>query len=83
MLFRSNIFRGSDDLSNASSAFLSAGTLFSPIDGERAAESLYGAVDAFMRTGRNSDAVQALKTMRTSWPDSVWTRRASRLVPAE
>lgn len=78
-----NIFRGSDDLSNASSAFLSAGTLFSPIDGERAAESLYGAVDAFMRTGRNSDAVQALKTMRTSWPDSVWTRRASRLVPAE
>lgn len=78
-----NFYRNTDELSSASTAFLSAGSLFSPIDGERAAESLYGAVDAFIRTGRSSDAVQAVKTMRSSWPDSVWTRRAIRLVPAE
>ncbi len=78
-----NYFRDTGDYTGSSRAFLSAGTLYAPIDGERAAESLYGAVDAFLRTNRRGDAEKALETMRTSWPDSVWTLRAQRLIPAE
>lgn len=78
-----NYLRDTGNYSESAQAFLSAGTLYAPIDGERAAESLYGAVDAFLRTNRRGDAEKALETMRTSWPRSVWTGRAKRLMPAE
>lgn len=78
-----NHLRETGDFSAASRAFLSAGTLFAPIDGERAAEALYGAVDSFLRTDRRGDAEKALETMRSSWSRSVWTQRAARLLGAE
>lgn len=78
-----NYLRDTGDYPGSARAFLSAGNLYAPIDGERAAESLYGAVDAFLRTNRRGDAEKALETMRTSWPRSVWTGRARRLLPAE
>ncbi len=78
-----NFLRDAGDYSGSARAFLSAGSLYAPLDGERAAESLYGAVDAFLRTNRRGDAEKALETMRTSWPRSVWTGRARRLLPAE
>jgi len=78
-----NHLRETGDFSAASRAFLSAGTLFAPIDDERAAEALYGAVDSFLRTDRRGDAEKALETMRSSWSRSVWTQRAARLLGAE
>ncbi len=66
----------------AAQAFLSAGTYFSPIDGERAAESLYGATDCFLLTSLRGDAEKTMETLDSTWPDSVWTRRARMLITA-
>ena len=78
-----NYLRDTGDTNGASAAFLSAGTLFAPVDGERAAEALYGAADAFMRSGKRGDAKKALETLRSSWPESLWTRRAGQLLPSD
>lgn len=64
----------------ASSAFLSAGGIFSSLDAERSAEALYGAVDSFLQSGQTGDAEKTLATMEKKWPDSLWTRRASLLL---
>ncbi len=75
-----NMYREDRNYADASAALLSAGTLFAPLDGERAAEALYGAADSFLQTGKRADAVSTVATLQRSWPDSVWTKRAQLLV---
>jgi len=74
-----NLYREAADYTSASSALLSAGTLYAPVDGERSAEALYGAVDSFLQTGLLADAEKTAETLKKNWPDSAWTRRAVRL----
>lgn len=74
-----NLYREAADYSAASAALLSAGTLYAPIDGERSAEALYGAVDSFLQTGLLADAEKTAETLKKNWPDSAWTQRAVRL----
>jgi len=75
-----NVLREQGAFADAAVFLLTAGTLYAPVDVERAAESLYGAVDAFQQSGKRGDAESAFATMRQTWPDSVWTKRAARLV---
>jgi outer membrane protein assembly factor BamD (BamD/ComL family) len=72
--------REDGDFKTASRALLSAGTLWAPIDGERSAEALYGAVDCFLQAGLKADAVKTAETLATTWPLSVWTKRAQLLM---
>lgn len=71
-----NTYREGNEFSSASAAFLRSGNLFSPIDGERSAEALYGALDSFIQSGKKADAKTVVDTLSKTWPDSVWTRRA-------
>lgn len=66
----------------ASSDFLKAGTLYASTDVERASESLYGAIDCFLQLGLLSDAQSSVEMLESSWPDSIWTRRARLLFDA-
>lgn len=68
--------REDGDYKAASRALLSAGTLWAPIDGERSAEALYGAVDCFLQAGLKADAAKTAETLASTWPLSEWTRRA-------
>jgi TolA-binding protein len=72
--------REDSDFKAAATALLAAGSLYAPVDAERAAESLYGAVDSFLQAGLRADASETGATMRKNWPDSVWTRRAGLLL---
>lgn len=72
--------REDGDYASASRALLSAGTLWAPIDGERSAEALYGAVDCFLQAGMKADAAKTAETLSSSWPLSEWTRRAKILM---
>lgn len=76
------LHRDNGNWTAASADFLKAGTLYASTDGERAAEALYGAADCFLQSGKPADAESALKTLQSSWPESVWTRRASMLLDA-
>lgn len=78
-----NGYRNGGDYPRAAKAFLSAGSLYSPMDGERAAEALYGAADSFIQAGLRPDAKRTVETLKSAWPDSVWTRRADMLMSAE
>ncbi len=75
-------YREAGEYRPAAKAFLSAGTHFAPIDGERAAEALYGATDSFLLSSLRGDAEKTLETLESTWPDSVWTRRARILITA-
>ncbi len=75
--------RDAGDYARASSYYLVAGTLFSPIDGERAAESLYGAVDSFAQIGKRKDAERTAETLRNAFPQSVWASRARLLLSSQ
>lgn len=75
-----NLHREDGDYAQASKDLLTAGTLYASTDGERAAEALYGAVDCFLQNGKSADARSAADTLESSWPDSVWTRRAILLI---
>lgn len=72
--------REDSDYRAAALALLAAGSLYAPVDAERAAEALYGAVDSFLQAGLRADASETGATMRKNWPDSVWTRRAGLLL---
>lgn len=71
-----NILREKGNFREASSALLSAGTLYAEIDGDRSAEALYGALDCFIQAGMTADARKTAETLTTKWPASIWTRRA-------
>lgn len=75
-----NMDREDGKYSAASAMLLSAGNFYAAIDGERSAEALYGAADSFMQAGLRSDASKTVETMKKTWPDSSWTRRASILI---
>ncbi len=74
-----NLYREAADFKAASAALLSAGTLYAPIDSERSAEALYGAADSFLQAGFRADAEKTIDTLKSTWPASVWTRRAALL----
>lgn len=76
MSLLANVYREDARYRDASALFLSSGTWFAAVDPERAAEALFGAVDTFLLAGSPPDAQKTLETMRKTWPDSVWTRRA-------
>ncbi len=78
-----NIYRDETDYRAASSSLLQAGNLYASIDGERSAEALYGAADCFLQAGQNADARTTVETLKKTWPDSVWTRRADMLMPKD
>ncbi len=78
-----NGYRDGGDYGRAAKAFLSAGSLYSPLDGDRAAEALYGATDSFIQAGLRPDAKRTVETLESAWPDSVWTGRAVMLMSAE
>ncbi|HNQ97828.1 MAG TPA: hypothetical protein PKH81_07035, partial [Treponemataceae bacterium] len=63
-------------------AFLSSGSMYAPLDGERAAEALYGAIDSFVQGKKHADAQTTYQTLIASWPDSRWTARAGMLLSA-
>ena len=75
-----SMLREDADYRSASSAFLNAGNLYAKIDGERSAEALYGAADCFLQAGLRADAVKTTETLKKTWPDSLWTRRAELLI---
>ncbi len=64
----------------AADMLLKAGEYYAGFDSEKAAESLYGAADAFDRLGSQADARAVWETMRKTWPDSVWTKQAESFV---
>ncbi len=63
-------------------AYLSSGSIYAPLDGERAAEALYGAIDSFVQGKKHADAQTTYQTLIASWPDSRWTARAGMLLSA-
>ncbi len=74
-----NTLRDEGSYRDASRALLRAGSYYSAIDGERAAEALYGAVDSFIQSGLAGDAKQTVETLERNFPSSDWTRRAREL----
>ncbi|ULQ60557.1 tetratricopeptide repeat protein [Brucepastera parasyntrophica] len=78
-LLLGNIYREDANFRSAASALLSAGTYYAPIDGDRSAEALYGAADSFIQAGLRADAAKTVETLKSTWPDSVWTRKAALL----
>lgn len=74
-----NALRDEGSYRDASRALLRAGAYYSAIDGERAAEALYGAVDSFIQSGFAGDAKQTVETLERTFPSSAWTRRAREL----
>lgn len=76
MMVLANEYRADGRHAEAAALFLSSGTWYAALDPERAAESLYGAVDSFLQAGRTGDSAKTLETLRKTWPESVWTRRA-------
>lgn len=76
MMVLANEYRADGRYAEAASLFLSSGTWYAALDPERAAESLYGAVDSFLQAGQRGDSAKTLETLRKTWPESVWTRRA-------
>jgi len=75
-----NLYREDGQYKKASSSLLTAGNLFAPIDGERSAESLYGAADSFFQSGQRADGNRTVDTLQKTWPDSAWSRRAALLL---
>ncbi len=65
---------------SAAASMLAAGTMYAAVDADRAAESLYGAVDGFLQTGLRADAERTAETIARNWPDSPWSRRAAHLL---
>jgi TolA-binding protein len=74
-----NTLRDEASFKDASRALLRAGSYYSAIDGERAAEALYGAVDSFIQSGFAGDAGKTVETLDKTFPSSAWTRRAKEL----
>ena len=68
--------RNDGDYRTASRTLLAAGKWYASMDGERSAEALYGAVDCFLQAGLRADAAKTQETLSSTWPDSVWTKRA-------
>ncbi|HNY22918.1 MAG TPA: tetratricopeptide repeat protein [Treponemataceae bacterium] len=68
--------RNDGDYRTASRTLLAAGKWYASMDGERSAEALYGAVDCFLQAGLRADAAKTQETLSTTWPESVWTKRA-------
>ena len=68
--------RNDADYRTASRMLLAAGNWYASIDGERSAEALYGAIDSFLQSGFRADAEKTMETLVSTWPDSVWTKRA-------
>ncbi len=68
--------RDDSDFAGAARAYIAAGDFYAALDGERAAEALYGAVDCFARAGFPADAARAAETLAATWPNSDWARRA-------
>lgn len=65
---------------DAARTLLKAGAYFSSLDGERAAEALYGATDSFLQVRLEGDAAQTALTLKKTWPESAWTHRAELLL---
>ncbi len=72
-----NVARDDGDYEQSARYFLSAGRYFAGLDGERSAEALYGAADSFLLAGKRGDARQTAETIRATWKDSVWAKRAA------
>lgn len=70
------MYREEADFKAASFALLASGAFYSTLDGERAAEALFGAADSFIHAGYPADAKTTVATLEKNWPESVWTRRA-------
>lgn len=79
-MLQGNILREDRIYRDAARALLASGTLFASLDGERAAEALYGAADSFLQAGLQADARSAADTILKTWPDSPWSRRVRLLL---
>ncbi len=75
-----NVLREEGAHRDAARTLLKAGAYFSSLDGERAAEALYGAIDSFLQVSQGGDAAQTVLTLKKAWPASAWTRRAELLL---
>lgn len=75
-----NALREEGSHRDAARTLLKAGAYFSSLDGERAAEALYGATDSFLQVRQGGDAAQTVLTLKKTWPASAWTRRAELLL---
>ncbi|MDR1748687.1 MAG: tetratricopeptide repeat protein [Spirochaetaceae bacterium] len=79
-LLLGTIYRETGAYRDAAAVLLDAAGYYAGFDGEKAARSLYGAVDAYNSLGAYSNARSVLETMRLNWPDSVWTAQAALLL---
>jgi TolA-binding protein len=75
-----NVLREEGSHRDAARTLLKAGAYFSSLDGERSAEALYGASDSFIQVRLDGDAAKTVETLKKTWPESAWTRRAELLL---
>jgi TolA-binding protein len=75
-----SFYREAGDFRQASKALLASGAMYASVDGDRAAEALFGATDSFLQSDLRADAEKTAATLTSTWPDSAWTKRAVRLL---
>lgn len=75
-----NALRDDGSPRDAARTLLKAGSYYAALDGERAAEALYGAADSFTQARLDGDAKKTVETLEKAWPLSAWTRRAELLL---
>lgn len=75
-----NIYREDGEYAKASTYLLSAGAYYAGLDGEKSAEAMYGAAASFKLGGKLADARETVRALESTWPSSVWVKRAEILL---